>query len=85
MTGFKQKFADAAVQAGALALAVVFTSALLKAAGASPLETYRQLISGSVDSFAEFAYVLRGWVPLIFALDFADTADIRSDCRFSGG
>ena len=67
MTGFKQKFADAAVQAGALALAVVFTSALLKAAGASPLETYRQLISGSVDSFAEFAYVLRGWVPLILA------------------
>ncbi len=58
---------DAALQAGALALALGFTSLLLKAAGASPLETYRQLIAGSVDSWAEFAYVLRGWVPLILA------------------
>ena len=63
----RQRLADAGLQAGALALALAFTSLLLKATGASPLETYRQLISGSVDSGAEFAYVLRGWVPLILA------------------
>jgi simple sugar transport system permease protein len=67
MTLFKQRRVDAALQAGAFALALAFTSFLLKAAGASPLETYRQIIFGSVDSCAEFAYVLRGWVPLILA------------------
>lgn len=49
----------------ALFLALGFTTLILLAAGAPPLEAYKNIVSGSVGSFKKFSDVLVSWVPLI--------------------
>jgi general nucleoside transport system permease protein len=49
----------------ALILALGFTTLILIAAGAPPLEAYKNIVSGSVGSFKKFSDVLVSWVPLI--------------------
>lgn len=49
----------------ALLLAVGFTTLILWAAGAPPLEAYKNIVSGAVGSFKKFSDVLVSWVPLI--------------------
>ena len=49
----------------ALLLALGFTTLILMAAGAPPLEAYKNIVSGSVGSFKKFSDVLVSWVPLI--------------------
>ena len=54
-------------QIGAFLLALLFTVLILVLAGAPPLETFRQIVLGSVDSAREFSDVLVAWVPLLLA------------------
>jgi simple sugar transport system permease protein len=54
-------------QLAALVLALLFTTAILLAVGAPPLEAYKNIISGSVGSFKKFTDVLVSWVPLLLA------------------
>ena len=49
----------------ALVLAVGFTTLILVAAGAPPLEAYRNLLTGAFGSFKKFTDVLVSWVPLL--------------------
>lgn len=56
-----------ALRAGALALALGFTTVVLLAAGAPPLATYREILQGAAGSLGNAAYVLRSWVPLVLA------------------
>src|SRR3972149_11495781 len=49
----------------ALVLAVGFTTLILVAAGAPPLEAYRNLVTGSFGSFKKFTDGLVSWVPLL--------------------
>jgi simple sugar transport system permease protein len=52
-------------QIAALALALLFTTLILLAAGAPPLEAYRNIITGALGSFKKFSDVLVSWVPLL--------------------
>jgi len=52
-------------QLAALVLAILFTTLILLAVGAPPLEAYKNIISGSVGSFKKFTDVLVSWVPLL--------------------
>jgi simple sugar transport system permease protein len=52
-------------QALALVLALGFTTLILLAAGAPPLEAYKNIVTGSVGSFKKFSDVLVSWVPLL--------------------
>jgi simple sugar transport system permease protein len=52
-------------QAAALLLALLFTSLILLAAGAPPLEAYRHILLGSFSSVKKFSDVLVSWVPLL--------------------
>jgi general nucleoside transport system permease protein len=52
-------------QIGALILALLFTTLILLAAGAPPLEAYKNIIIGAFGSFKKFSDVLVSWVPLI--------------------
>lgn len=54
-------------QIGALLLALLFTVLVLVLAGAPPLETFRQILLGSIDSVKKFSDVLVAWVPLLLA------------------
>jgi simple sugar transport system permease protein len=49
----------------ALLLALGFTTLILIAAGAPPLEAYKNIVVGSIGSFKKFSDVLVTWVPLI--------------------
>src|SRR5688572_31509307 len=49
----------------ALGLALLFTTLILLAAGAPPLEAYQNIISGAFGSFRQFSDVLVSWVPLL--------------------
>jgi len=49
----------------ALLLALGITTLVLIAAGAPPLEAYRNLATGSLGSFKKFTDVLVSWVPLL--------------------
>lgn len=49
----------------ALLLALGFTTLILIAAGAPPLEAYKNIVLGSIGSFKKFSDVLVTWVPLI--------------------
>ena len=49
----------------ALGLAIGFTTLILVAVGAPPLEAYRNLITGAVGSFKKITDVLVSWVPLL--------------------
>lgn len=52
-------------QAAALLLALLFTTLILLAVGAPPLEAYKNIITGSVGSFRKISDVLVSWVPLL--------------------
>lgn len=52
-------------QIAALVLALLFTTLILVAVGAPPLEAYKNIITGSVGSFKKFSDVLVSWVPLL--------------------
>jgi simple sugar transport system permease protein len=49
----------------ALLLALLFTTLILLAAGAPPLEAYKNIVTGSIGSFKKFSDVLVSWVPLL--------------------
>lgn len=49
----------------ALLLALAFTTLILLAAGAPPLEAYKNIVTGSIGSFKKFSDVLVSWVPLL--------------------
>jgi simple sugar transport system permease protein len=49
----------------ALLLALGFTTLILLAVGAPPLEAYRHILLGSLGSFKKFSDVLVSWVPLL--------------------
>lgn len=49
----------------ALLLALSFTTLILLAAGAPPLEAYKNIVTGAVGSFKKFSDVLVSWVPLL--------------------
>ncbi len=52
-------------QAVALILALLFTTLVLLAAGAPPLEAYRNILFGAFGTFRQFSDVLVSWVPLL--------------------
>jgi simple sugar transport system permease protein len=54
-------------QLAALVLALLFTTLILLATGAPPLEAYKNIILGSVSSFDKISNVLVTWVPLLLA------------------
>lgn len=54
-------------RAGAVLLAVAFTTLVLLLSGAPPLEAYRQVIVGSIGSVKKITDVLVAWVPLLLA------------------
>jgi ABC-type uncharacterized transport system permease subunit len=52
---------------GAVALALVLTSLVVLAAGASPLQAYQAIFKGALGSWTQFSDVLVAWVPLMLA------------------
>lgn len=54
-------------QLAALVLALVFTTLILLATGAPPLEAYRNILQGALGSSDKFSNVLVTWVPLLLA------------------
>ncbi|MFZ5880148.1 MAG: ABC transporter permease [Chloroflexota bacterium] len=54
-------------QLAALALALLFTTLILLATGAPPLEAYKNIILGSISSLDNISNVLVTWVPLLLA------------------
>jgi simple sugar transport system permease protein len=52
-------------QVVALLLALLFTTLILLAAGAPPLEAYKNIVTGSIGSFKKFSDVLVSFVPLL--------------------
>ncbi len=61
------KWVNFAFQILAIVLAVLFTSLILVIAGASPLETFRQIIRGAFGTSSNLSNDLVVWVPLILA------------------
>lgn len=59
----------APVMEAAVTLAVVFafTTVVLLLAGAPPLESYMQIILGSLGSWSRFTHVIKAWIPLTLA------------------
>jgi general nucleoside transport system permease protein len=49
----------------AIALALIFTSVILVAMGASPIEAYQNMIKGAFGSVNKWADVFAAWVPLV--------------------
>ena len=49
----------------ALALALGITSLILLAVGASPLQIFKDMFTGSLGSVKKFSDVLVSWVPLL--------------------
>jgi len=52
----------------AVLLALGITTLILLAAGAQPLEAYKNIIVGSVGSFGKFSDVLVAWIPLLITV-----------------
>ncbi|HET6595419.1 MAG TPA: ABC transporter permease [Anaerolineales bacterium] len=52
-------------QIAALILALLFTTLILLAAGAPPLEAYQNILNGAFGSLKKFSDVLVSWVPLL--------------------
>lgn len=59
------RWINLAFQLAALLLAVIFTTLILLAAGAPPLEAYKNILMGAFGSLDNFANVLVAWVPLL--------------------
>jgi simple sugar transport system permease protein len=56
---------NALVQVGALLLALLFTTLLLLATKAPPLEAFGNIVLGSLGSWSKFSDVLISWAPLL--------------------
>src|SRR5512134_1478957 len=52
-------------QSAALLLALAFTTLILLAVGAPPLEAFQNILTGAFGSFKKFSDVLVSWVPLL--------------------
>lgn len=52
----------------AIFLALTVTTIILAAAGANPWDAYKNIITGSVGSFAKFSDVLVAWIPLLITV-----------------
>ena len=63
----RQRWINIGLQVGALALAFLFTSIILLAAGAPPLQAYWQIFLGAFGSLGNLSDVLVAWVPLLLA------------------
>ncbi|HAX68471.1 MAG TPA: ABC transporter permease [Anaerolineales bacterium] len=61
----KTRFGGVLFQAVAFVLAMSFVSLILVAVGASPLEAYKNMLTGSVGSMRKLAEVLVSFVPLL--------------------
>lgn len=61
------RLANIGFQLAALVLALLFTTLILVATGAPPLEAYKNIILGSVSSLDKISNVLVTWVPLLLA------------------
>lgn len=59
------RWVNVGFQIGALVLALLFTTLIMLAVGAPPLDAYKNIITGSVSSFKKFSDVLVSWVPLL--------------------
>jgi general nucleoside transport system permease protein len=59
------RWANIGFQIAALVLALLFTTLILLAAGAPPLEAYQNILTGAFSSFKKFSDVLVSWVPLL--------------------
>jgi general nucleoside transport system permease protein len=56
---------DIVVRAGAVLLALLFTTLVLLASNAPPLEAFQNILVGSIGSWGKFSDVLIAWVPLL--------------------
>lgn len=59
------RWVNVGFQLAALALAVLFTTLILLAAGAPPFEAYANILFGAFGSWTNFTDVLAAWVPLL--------------------
>ena len=59
------RWVNVGFQIAALVLALLFTTLILIAVGAPPLEAYKNIVTGSIGSFKKFSDVLVSWVPLL--------------------
>jgi simple sugar transport system permease protein len=51
----------------AAAVVLAFTTLVLYVAGAPPLESFRQILQGSLGSWIKLTYVIKVWIPLTLA------------------
>ncbi len=61
----KNFWANIGFQVGALLLALLFTTLLMLAAGAPPLEAYRSILRGAFGSASSLENILISWSPLL--------------------
>ena len=61
----QSRWTNLAFQLAALALALLFTTLILLATGAPPLDAYKNILSGAFSSFKKFSDVLVAFVPLL--------------------
>lgn len=59
------RWSNAFIRVGAVFLALLFTTLVLLASNAPPLEAFQNIIIGSVGSWGKFLDVLISWVPLL--------------------
>lgn len=65
ISAMNRRWVSVGFQIVALLLALSFTTLILLAAGAPPLEAYKNIVTGSIGSFKKFSDVLVSWVPLL--------------------
>ncbi len=65
VSSMNSRWVSIGFQIVALLLALAFTTLILLAAGAPPLEAYKNIVTGSIGSFKKFSDVLVSWVPLL--------------------
>ncbi len=61
----RSRWFNLGLQLTAIILALLFTTLILLAAKAPPLEAFKNIVIGSVGSWAKFSDVLISWVPLL--------------------
>jgi ABC-type uncharacterized transport system permease subunit len=63
----KTRWVNIAFQLGAIVLSLGFTTLMLVAAGAPPIEAFSNILIGAFSSIERFSKVLIAWVPLLLA------------------
>ena len=61
----KERWSNIGFQLAAVGLALLFTTIILRLAGAPPLDAFANIISGSIGSVRKWSDVLVSWVPLV--------------------